>query len=150
MGGVVDRHAADALLVESNPRVADLQRALIERSAAIVEYGLTFVLPRILGSTATSAEHEAARAEDVSVLDLTLHLLIHLVVHLVEVVVRIDVGQTYRILQRRIGSHTIDIDIQPAHRVAGDGETLRPVICFCTRSGANRSVYAYGVNLELF
>ena len=69
LGSVVDTNTAHALLVEANLRVHNLQRTSIEYGTWVVDLGYALILPWVLGRTATGAEDEAARTNNILALE---------------------------------------------------------------------------------
>ena len=69
---VVDRYAADAVLVEADGWVVNLQRALVKDRTSLVEVRRALVLPRGGGVTAARAVYEAARSAEVGSIGLIL------------------------------------------------------------------------------
>ena len=149
MGCVVDGHAAHALLVEADLRVADLQRAGIELRAGTVNLCHALVLPWIAGRAATGAEDEAARTIDLHALQRLDHTARHLIVVRAEVVVGEDVVDIHRLLIAGGKPCTIDIHVQVAQRVEGNGEVLRTVVRPGLRVGTNCGVGSHGEQCPL-
>ena len=150
LGSVVDGHAAHALLVQTNLRVHNLQCAGVEHRARVIDLRHALVFPRVLGGAATGAEHETARTQDVLFLERLANIVLHVVVQGVEVVVREDVLGTHELLFLvYLRLHAVNVDVQVACRVGGNGETLRAVVCPRFSIGAHRGAYNHGQNLPL-
>ena len=145
VGRVVDRHTAHALLIEADLRVADFQRAGVEHLAGVIELRLALVLPRIGGRTATGAEYESARTLDLVFLQRLLHVILHVLGQRVIVEVReyISNSRELVVLVDRY-FRAIDIHVQMAARVGGDGEALRAVVCFRLRVCTHRIEQCHG------
>ena len=127
VGCVIDRDTAHALFVETDLRVADLQRAGIKHGARVIDLRHTLVLPRILGRTTTGTEYKASRTHNLLVLECFNHLILHHAIVLVEVVVRKDIIDIHIF---RIGGNprAIDIHVQMTRRISGNGEAFRTVV----------------------
>ena len=84
------------------------------------------------------------RARDVHALERLVHLILHLVIHLIEVVVREDVVDGHSLLIVGVVLGAIDIHVQMAIRVAGNGEGLRAVVALRLSVATNRRVRDHG------